>query len=159
MTRTQKLLIVLGLSLIGGAVMAARDRVEYYGGAFPVWFNKGVYVSSNVPDLTLDTKNKVTRLVGCTIDYDFPAPKGPGWEFYTPAMTCTGVKLGDPCFLGVAAITPADAGSGYANLLTYVPIAVADNQVKIRETMTGGGDGGTMNQSDAGYNVRCISNQ
>ena len=115
----------------------------------------GVYIG----ETTADTKNKVTRSVGCTVDYDFPAIiAAPGYLVDTPNFTCTGVKVGDPCFVGVAKASPSDAGSAWENQVIFFALAKADDAVSIKE-MAVGGDAGAMNPPDAGYNVRCLSNQ
>lgn len=155
-----KFLAVLATLGTGALVWAAGESVDRSGSQKPTQFIKGVYVG---PESTFnpsaDTKNKITRSVGCTLDYDFPSTSN-GYVAVSvdKVGACTGVKLGDPCSVGVAKATPSDAGSAAIPYVVYQAIAYKDDFIRILAHMDLA-DGGAEDLPDAGYNVRCTSNQ
>lgn len=101
--------------------------------------------------------NALSRMVSCPrIDWDFAGviPR-PGFIQETDKATCTGVSIGDPCFIGVTNATPQDGGSAWEDNVNFDCIAVGANQMKVRLT-TASGDGGAMNPPDAGFQCVCI---
>lgn len=138
---------------VGGYALAA----VYSNQDVPWNFRGGVYVAPVTVAAT--SSNKVTRMLGATFDYDFPSI-APQYVMASTGktLTLTGAKLGDPCFLGVAAATPSDAGSAYIRQAVYTCATVADNLIELRAGNFGG-DAGALDPPDAGFNVRVISNQ
>lgn len=131
----------------------------------PVRFD--VEVGSNFIDagtITVNTglvvgagKAAVSRIVTCPrIDWDFASviPR-PGFIQETDKATCTGISIGDPCFVGVTNATPQDGGSAWEDNVHFDCIARGVNQMQVRMT-TASGDGGVTNPPDAGYQCMCI---
>jgi hypothetical protein len=109
-------------SVVWGAAQVGFDK---YGGQFPVWFNKGLYVGPDNPNPTSSTTNKITRSLGNSATINFSS------SYLTPAdssaITVTGAQAGDPCQVGV----PTAAGALKANYACYVSAADA---VKVKFT-------------------------
>ncbi len=154
-----KMFAIIAVLCLGAVVWgAAEQQVDKYGGQFPFYLNKGLYVGRDNQNPSRDTKNKVVAMPGCTVDYDFPAIiAAPGYHVFTPSYTCTGVRVGDPCFVGVAKATPNDGGSAWEEQMDYRAIAKADNRIVIM-ALSVSGDAGAVHPPHAGYNVRCVSN-
>jgi hypothetical protein len=106
---------------------------------------------------TTGTSNRITSIIGCECDEDFPVIPGTHTMINPNPCTCTGVKMGDPCFAGVLATSPSDGGSSWQVGLQIEAVARANNLVEI--DITNGVDAGTWNPTDAGYLIRCISSQ
>ena len=151
--KTAIVLCVLGVSV---AFAAAYTGTNFsIDSKLPAYLRGGLFVG---PLATANTLNRVTAMPGCLVDYDFAAiTAAPGYEQLTPSYPCVGVKLGDPCSVGVAKATPNDGGSAWEQQVNFDAIAKADDVIVIKLTTTAG-DGGAMNPPDAGYNVRCFSN-
>lgn len=87
-------------------------------------------------------------------DYDFPSLSGPGTALNTvcaesSAITATGCAFGDTVEIGVdQAVVNA-----FGTITGYVSAADA---VKVRACASGITDGGSFNQPDSGYTVRCF---
>ncbi len=157
-TRYIILFTMLGLA---SAAYAVKERVDKYGGQFPVWFNKGIYVGPNSPDPSQSTLNKVTRVTGCQGAYTFPLL---GTRFgdrtcaETNAITCANVRVGDVCQVGLLSTLAADGGSRLlieGDLTCYVS---ATDAVKGKLCMIAS-DGGIYQAPDAGLNFIVTSNQ
>lgn len=151
---------VFAAVLVAGAAFAVR-QVKYstVNDPNPQWFQQGYYVGPPNSYVVNDTKNRVTRSIGCQVDYDFAGviPR-PGFIQETVNYPCVGVKLGDPCSVGVVNASPQDGGSAWEDNVNFFAIAKKDDKIVIR-MVTASGDGGDMNPPDAGYKVRCTSNQ
>jgi hypothetical protein len=116
------------------------------------------------------TTNVVSSMLATTCDYDF-ASTANGYCQVARDKTCTltGVKLGDPCFLGVGQALGilSDAGPGGAGdggAVWYLGGELLSVRAKSTDTLelelcNRLGDGGALDPPDAGYIVRCISNQ
>lgn len=132
--------------LLAGIAYAAVERVDKYGGGFPVWFNKGLYVGPDSPSPTATTANKVTRLLSASGTVDFASTRDGRVE--SSAITVTGAQAGDSCTVG----ENATAGALAADYSCYVSAA---NAVKIRfqpKAISSGVctlDGGSPSQCDA----------
>lgn len=137
----------------------AEQRVDKTGSVFPMWVTGGLYVGPLSPNPTNSTVNKVTRIVQCKCDEDFPNIANKYTEINPNPCTCTGVKLGDPCFGGVLqASTTPDGGSSQTIGMELQVIARADNLIEF-DLSNQLGDGGALNPFDAGYFGRCLSSQ
>lgn len=83
------------------------------------------------------------------VDYDFAAATIVCND--TPAVTATGVKVGDPCFVGVG---PRDGGTQIVTAnSTFFCFSDAVGTVKLRHCAVGT----AANPADAGYTLRIIS--
>lgn len=83
------------------------------------------------------------------IDYDFA--NGTIVCTDTPAHTAAGVKVGDPCFVGIG---PRDGGTAIVtDNSVFSAYVSATDAVKLRHCPVGT----AANPVDAGYVVRCIS--
>lgn len=91
-----------------------------------------------------------------TFDYD-PPSLDPGYQAWSPNLSMPDVLLGDPCFVGVTSALVTDGGSGYADLVDIRAIAIKNGFIQLRFVNIAGGDGGSVNQPDAGVNVQCIT--
>lgn len=154
-TNWKFLAVLAALGVAGLAWAVAEQRVDKYGGQFPVWFNKGLYVGTDTANPTASTYNKVAGIRTCTGDYDFPALTGSVLGLDTlcaesSAITCTGVKFTDTCNVGLDQVVV----NAFGNFNAYVS---ATGAVKVRACADGITDGGTFNQPDSGYWVTCVS--
>lgn len=157
-----KSVVLYGLLALTTIAFGAKEFVDRYGGQYPVWFNKGMYVGPNSPDPTASTINKITRIVACqaAFDYGTLSDTYPGFPTCadTSAVTCTGARVGDVCQVGALSTQSIDGGPiiiSEGNLMCFVS---ATNAVKGRLcVMTA--DGGIYNVPDAGYNYIVTSNQ
>ena len=113
--------IVVLAGLIAYAV--TEKKVDKYAGAFPVWFNNGLYVGPNNPSPIKDTKNKVTRLLAGSATVDFASATVGRIE--STGITVTGARANDECTVG----ENATAGALKADFSCYVSAA---DTVKIR---------------------------
>lgn len=156
----KKISLVASIMIVLGAGLAWAIRepnVDVGNSMVPQWFLKGFYVGSESVAPNSDTLNKVARMPGCIINFDFPSVTK-GYTSCTPNRTCDDVKQGDPCFVGVVAATPADGGSAFFPGTVPVAIARADNAIQICVSSLSE-DAGSVDLPDAGYRVRCISHQ
>ena len=128
-----KRIILVGL-FIAAVAHAATERVDKTGGAYPVHFNKGVYIGPNVPNPTNSTANKVSRLLSTSATIDFTSTLVGRVE--STGITLTGARVGDACMVG----ENATAGALKADFSCYVSAA---DTVKIRfmpmDTVVGSG--------------------
>lgn len=150
---------IIGVLLFAGITYAAIERVDKWGSAYPIWFNKGLYVGPDSPNPTNDRDNKVTRLLSDSLIYDFPALSGSAGAgvqttvcAYSNPLTITGVRFGDGCSVGVNTGQPSEFG-------LISPVVTAASTVKIQACALGYTDGGTFDMPDASYTVHCRSNQ
>lgn len=139
---------LIAVALVGLVVMAATpgavDNVlRYMKGGFQVG-----------PNATLArTQNKVTAMLTADVDYDFAEVDGGCLD--SPAVTVTGAKKGDPCFVGIG---PADGGNQMVTSnATFSCYASASNAAKLRFCASIAGAGYTVDPVDAGYQLRLIS--
>lgn len=131
------LMVLASLAIAASPVTTQRGR----------WgFLSGVFIGS-----TTD-KNVITRTVTADVDYNFPS--GTIVCTDTPATPATGVKAGDPCFLGLG---PRDGGvqSIVAINSTFMAFSDAVGTVKVRHCPAGT----AIDPPDSGFVVRCISSQ
>lgn len=147
---------LFALALLAVSAFAVTEPiVELVSSTRPTWFQSGLYIApaSSFPLST--TANKVTKMLGGSIDYDFATSTTTCLE--SPAVTVTGAAVGDPCFVGfpliVAGGGTADGGNGLQ--ATFQCRVSAANTVLVRHCAVGTAD----DPPDAGYNVRVISNQ
>jgi hypothetical protein len=122
------------------------------------WFKGGVNISKAAPNTP--STQVITEAPLCTLDIDFPAlgaASDYGGCIDSPAFACPGVAHGDPCMVGMKEPTVLDGGSLTANI-TFEAMTMAAGFVKVRACMIPG-DGGSANAPDAGFVVRCFSNQ
>lgn len=95
--------------------------------------------------------NAIARSVVADIDYDFASATIVCND--SASVTATGVKIGDPCFVGIG---PRDGGTAIVTANSvFMGIATADNTVVVRHCPVGT----AANPVDAGYVVRCVSSQ
>jgi hypothetical protein len=114
------------------------------------WVKGGLYVGSS--SVAGDAKNRITNVITADVDHDFAASTIVCTDS-TPATTATGVKKGDPCFVGIG---PRDGGIAIVTANSvFQAIATADDAVVVRHCAVGT----AANPADAGYVVRCISSQ
>ncbi len=149
---------ILTLCLLAGVAFAVKQvAYDKVNSPKPQWFPTGLYVGTNTANPVRTTNNRVDGIYCDILDYDFPNI-APNYMLRSTAKTFTktGVKLGDPCFVGVLKAAPDDAGSAWEDLLSYDCVVRSDNVVQIIAT-NAGGDGGSMNAPDAGYQVCVIS--
>lgn len=147
---------IVAMLIAGSAFAVKQVKYSKVNDPNPQWFNNGIYLGSDKVNPVNDTEQMLGRAPRCKIDYDFAGiiPR-PGFIQETPVFTCPGVRLGDPCFVGVVNATPQDGGSAWEDNVNFFAIAKADAGMVIR-LLTASGDGGAMNPPDAGYVVRCI---
>jgi hypothetical protein len=146
--------LIGALAVVSVAIAAP---FKFSGGAFdsvPRFMKAGFYAGSSS---VASTTNQVTSMIACQCDEDFASIAGTQTMRNPNACTCTGVKMGDPCFAGVAQAGAADGGSAWQPGITINTIARSANTVEIY--LTNNIDAGTFDPQDAGYLVRCISNQ
>lgn len=122
MTKTKWAGILVAV-LLSGVVFAAVEKVDTYGGGFPVYFNKGMYVSNGSVDSSSSTANRVSRLLSGSATIDFASTTVGRLE--SSAITVTGARTGDSCTVG----ENSTAGALKADFSCYVSAA---NAVKIR---------------------------
>jgi hypothetical protein len=138
-------LAVLGIGVAYAANIAVDYGQRWVQGGFGVGPSSAAYTP-------------VKRIGTANCSYDFPSLPA-GYSARATDKTCTGtnIKLGDPCFVGVAKTSPDDAGSGWQYGLHFTGVAIADNTIMLQEENVAG-DGGAFNLPDAGFNVTCIGN-
>lgn len=138
------------LSLLIGVAAIAWAAPGPIIDVMPRWEKAGLFIG---PTATVATaaKNKITATVTADVDYDFPSATIVCND--STAVTATGAKLGDPCFVGIG---PRDGGAQIvtANSVFTAYVDAADS-VKLRHCAVGT----AANPADAGYVVRCISSQ
>lgn len=110
-----------------------------------------LYVPGKVLIGTATESNSVTRAIVVDVDYDFASATIVCND--TPSQTATGVKKGDPCFVGVG---PRDGGVQVTTANSVFDCySDADNTAKLRHCAVGT----AANPADAGYTLRFISSQ
>lgn len=160
---------IIGFCLLAVSAFALVKQVKFdeVNSPNPQYFSSGLYVGkrADATPVTSSTLNKETRSVGCTCNCDsqiiqpryaasINCSGGPA-----NGCTCAGVKLGDPCMVGMLqASTTPDAGSSMIIGAVVTAVARANDIIEI-DVYNALGDGGNLDLFDAGYNVRCISNQ
>lgn len=155
MNKKLVVLLVLGVAAIVWA--AAEGKVNRNNSQYPDHNIKGLYIGPDKGDTAsplLDTENKVSRVYGDCIAYDFPSIPA-GYSAETPNTTKTGIRLGDPCFVGTDQAI-FDGGLDYE--LKFDCSVVANNIYTV-SVLNPTADGGARNPRDAGYCVRIISGQ
>lgn len=91
---TKKFLVVVMTFCLGAvAWAAAENRVDKVGSAFPMWFDKGIYVGPSTSNPTTNTLNKVAALKTCNPTIDIP--NAAAATTVTATGTCTGIAVGD----------------------------------------------------------------
>ncbi len=157
---SKKLLAVVGV-LFAGYALAAAFNGPFAGIDHLVrWLKGGVYIGSAA---TVSTTNKITKSYqNDRFDWDFPAcpayAAAAGATIChqnTPAFALTGAAVGDVCFVNTN-LTIADGG--LINDVTFDTAPVSTNLVVVRMHVSDT-DAGTTNVGDAGFFVRCFSNQ
>ncbi len=156
--------VLLGLALVSSLALGAAASGSWSGiDLMQRWMKGGFYAGSAA---TGDTKNKVTRMLSTTCDYDFPAVAigtGPAYR-ESWGCTLTGVKVEDPCFSNkpLRTLVEIDGGAD-SRSSTFGCYASAADTIKITHTPAPLADGGEgpvpADPVDAGYQCRCISNQ
>lgn len=140
---------IVGLSLIALTASAVQEKVERYGGQYPVWFNKGIYVSPDSPASPNDTVHKVTRVLAGSATIDFATATIVCRD--SSAITVIGAQVNDPCFVGMPATLTAGGTGLHESFTCYVSAADA---VKVRACAAGTAD----DPPSVVYEVRVISN-
>lgn len=108
-----------------------------------------LYVTSKLLVGTATESNAIDKAIVADVDYDFASATIVCND--TPAVTATGVKKGDPCFVGIG---PRDGGTQIVTANSvFTAYSDADDSVKLRHCAVGT----AANPADAGYVVRCIS--
>lgn len=135
---------LLAVALLGLVVMAATpnviDNVQR--------IMKGGFQAGPATTLAR-TQNKVTAMLTADVDYDFASSTIVCTD--TPAVTVTGAKVGDPCFVGIG---PADGGTQVlTNNSVFTCFVDSDGTAKLRHCAVGT----AANPADAGYQLRIIS--
>lgn len=143
----KRTIVLLGVLMLAAIAWAAPGPII---DLVPRWAKAGLYLGPTASVATA-AANRLTTTVTADIDYDFASSTIVCTD--TPAHTTTGVKKGDPCFVGVG---PRDGGTAIVtDNSVFMAIATADNAVKLRHCAVGT----AANPVDAGYVVRCFSNQ
>lgn len=94
-------------------------------------------------------QHRITKSLTVDVDYDFASSTIVCSD--TPAATATGVKKGDPCFVGIG---PRDGGTQIVTANSvFTCFSDADNTVKLRHCAVGT----AANPDDAGYVLRTFS--
>lgn len=145
----KKILAVLGVVAFIGVAYAATEKVERYGGQYPVWFNKGLYVSPDSPASPNDTTHKVTRMLAGSATIDFASATITCRD--SSAITVIGAQVNDPCFVGMPTTLTAGGTGLHESFTCYVSAA---NAVKVRACAAGTAD----DPPSVVYEVRVISN-
>ena len=139
-------LLAIGTVLTVGIAWAA----NWVPVSVPQWFKAGIALGPT-GSVATSNANRITTTVTADIDYDFASATivcNDSWN-----GTATGVKKGDPCFVGIG---PRDGGSAIVTANSvFMAIATADDTVVVRHCPVGT----AANPADAGDVVRCISNQ
>lgn len=139
------------LSLLVGVAAIAWAAPGPIIDVLPRWEKAGLFIGPTGSVATA-SKNKITTTVTADVDYNFPS--GTIVCTDTPATPATGVKAGDPCFLGLG---PRDGGvqSIVAINSTFMAFSDAVDTVKVRHCPAGT----AIDPPDSGFVVRCISSQ
>jgi len=149
-----KTLAILSIALLAGVAVAAANVVPQ-DGAF--WFRNGLWVKSKANNAQVTSAQKITNSSGCDVDYDFPAlgPDGKvGGGASSFNRTCLGTVIGDSCEVGSKAY--ADGGVPVDVELRAFVLAADTVTIHAHAQVN---DAGVLNPVDAGYHVRCWSNQ
>lgn len=148
-----KRLFIIALALTAAGAFALSDaRVELVNTIWPTWFQSGLYVGTASTNPPSDTKNKITKTLGASIDYNFAASTILCLD--SASVTVTGASKGDPCFVGVESSTLYTDGGSLVNG-TFSCVVTAANTAVVRYCPAGTAD----NPGDAGFSLRVISNQ
>lgn len=142
-------LVGVALAVVAGAAIAWAAPGPIID-AVPRWMKAGLYVGSTGSVATA-TKNKISAAPTVDVDYDFASSTIVCTD--TPAATATGVKKGDPCFVGIG---PRDGGTQIVTSNSvFTCFSDADNTAKLRHCAVGT----AADPADAGYVLRFISSQ
>ena len=110
------------------------------------WVKGGLYIGSSSAS-ALD-KNRINSTITVDVDYDFASATIVCND--TPAQTATGVRKGDPCFVGIG---PRDGGVQVTTANSVFDCySDADDTAKLRHCAVGT----AANPADAGYVLRFI---
>ena len=136
--------ILLMLAVLGSITAFALTPVTKQVGRWA--FMSGLFIGNATET------NRITRTVTADVDYNFPSSTIVCNDSWT--ATATGVKPGDPCFLGLG---PRDGGvqSIVAINSTFMAFSDAVDTVKVRHCPAGT----AIDPPDSGFVVRCISSQ
>lgn len=145
----KKFIALIGCVALAGVAYAATEKVEFYGGAFPVWFNKGMYLGPLVPSPQNDTIHKMTRSLSGVITFDFAAQSILCED--STAIVVIGAQVNDPCFVGIPT-TLATTTTGRDHTFSCYVSAV--DVVKVRACPAGTSD----NPPSATFKIRVLSN-
>lgn len=147
MKKLTSMMIVGFLVLAALAFAAPGPTID----VMPRWLRAGLYIGPTASVATA-TKNRITNTVTADVDYNFPSATIVCNDSWT--VTATGVKPGDPCFLGLG---PRDGGvqSIVAINSTFMAFSDAVDTVKVRHCPAGT----AIDPPDSGFVVRCISSQ
>lgn len=135
----------LTLGLLGTLAWAATEKVDRVGSAYPVFFNKGMYVGPDVPNPTNDTVHKVGRMLAGSATIDFASVTI--LCAASTAISVPGAQVNDPCFVG----PPASGGAANSSFTCYVSAA---DLVVVKHCPAGT----ASDPASAIYEVRVISN-
>lgn len=149
-----QLFAVLVFAFAGVGVAAAAATTIYGQHA---WFQNGATFKSFANRAQVTSAQKITNSSGCDVDYDFPA-LGPDGKVGGGASSfnraCLGTVIGDSCEVGSKAY--ADGGVPVDVELRAFVLAADTVTVHAHSQVN---DAGVLNPVDAGYHVRCWSNQ
>ena len=148
---TKKIIAVAAVAIATLAAVAwSQDsRLDLYR-FNPQWFTRGIYIGPEAsPNVAATSANQITRTLGGSISFNF-ASKSITCED-SDAITVTGARVSDPCFVGPPDTLDA-GGGGNSSFTCYVSAADA---VKVRHCAAGTAD----NPNTATFNVRVISAQ
>jgi hypothetical protein len=111
-------------------------------------FRRGIRIGSAATSAAM-----LTRITYGTLDYDFPSLNGSNVANGTPcavsnAVTVTGARFSDSCVVGIDQAPVSTNGQFTA----YVSAA---DTAKVIACAPGITDGGSFNQPDSGFTVRC----
>ncbi|MFT3866845.1 MAG: hypothetical protein QM729_21490 [Solirubrobacterales bacterium] len=139
-------LLAFGLTVIALASFAALEPiVDRNSSIRPLWLQSGLYIGPTANPDSLNTTNKVTRLLGASTTFDFPSQTITCSD--STSITVLGAQVNDPCFTSMPS-TPA----ANAIFTCYVNAA---NSVVVRFCAAGT----ATDPASALYSVRVISNQ
>ena len=146
--------LVLPLALVAGIVFAAAFT-QVVGSA--QWFQNPAWFKSKANAAQVTATQKITNSSGCDVDYDFPAlalggTVGGGATSFSRA--CLGTVIGDACEVSTKAY--ADGGVPLDVELRAFVLAADTVAIHAHAQVN---DAGAPNPVDAGYHVRCWSNQ
>jgi len=146
--------LVLPLALVAGIVFAAAFT-QVVGSA--QWFQNGGWFKSKANAAQVTATQKITNSSGCDVDHDF-AVLGPygvqGASQTSFNKTCLGTVIGDTCEVSTKAYV--DGGVPLDVELRAFVLSAGTVAIHAHAQVF---DAGALDPVDAGYHVRCWSNQ